>query len=196
MDETIKTGLAIWGAALSTVLAIKTLISAARDKPRIKISADIVFLPCGEEGKTKGTKIYDENSGWREIRIGLKASNTGLKSLQIVSVYVVEENVSHQIFPENIPVVLEPRTQVESTIQKEWLDNSHVIELGVLDALGKRHAIDTNELEGIIVRSNALPSNKKKYRHKETKEEVEAFQVADKTSLHSKLRLKIPNKAN
>ena len=188
MDETIKTVLAIWGAALSTILATKALISAARDRPRIKVSAAIVYLPCDEEGKAKGTKIYDENSGWREIRIGLKASNSGSKSLQLVSVYVVEENTSHQIFPENIPVVSEPRTQVETTIQKEWLDDSHVIELGVLDALGKRHAIDAIELEGIIGKSNTLPSNKKKYRHKKTKEEVEAFQVADKTSLHSKLR--------
>ncbi len=188
MDETLRTTIAIWGAALSTILGIKTLISVARDRPRIRVSADLLYLPCSKDAQTKGTKIHDENGGWREVRIGITASNAGSKSLQLVSVYLLGNDRSDQIFPENIPVVLEPRTQVETTIQKEWVDNTHVVELGVLDALGKRHAIAPVELDAIVAKSNLLPSNKKKYRHKETNEEVEAFQVADRTSLHSKIR--------
>jgi len=187
MDDTLKTILAVWGASLSTILALKALISSARDKPRIKVTAEIIFLSCNESDSTKGTKVYNEKSGWSEVRIRIKASNSGSKSLQIVSVYIDDEKSSHQIFPENIPVVLEPRTQLETTIQKEWIDNSQINELGVLDALGKRHAIKPLELEDLIKKSNAMPSNKKKYRHKETDEEVEAFQVADPSSINSRL---------
>jgi hypothetical protein len=187
MDETLKTILAVWGALLSTILALKALMSSARDKPRIKVNAELIFLSCNESDSTKGTKVYNEKSGWSEVRIRVKASNSGSKSLQIVSVYIDEEKSSHQIFPENIPVVLEPRTQVETTIQKEWIDKSQINELGVLDALGKRHAIEAIGLEDLLKKSNALPSNKKKYRQKKTGEEVEAFQVADRSSINSRL---------
>jgi hypothetical protein len=187
MDDTLKTVLAIWGASLSTTLAIKTLVSAVRVKLKIKVSAELIYLACNEDDQTKGTKVYIDRGGWSKVRIGVKASNPGAKSIQIVSVYINEEKSSHQIFPENIPVVLEPRTQLQTTIQKEWLDNSRVVELGVLDALGKRHSIGGVELEELIGKSNALPSNKKKYRNKETGEEVEAFQVADPSSLNSRM---------
>lgn len=189
MDDTLRTILAIWGASLSTVLAIKTLISTVRNKPRIKVIANLIYLSCNEDDNTRGTKVYNDRGGWSEVLIEVKASNSGSESLQIVSVYIDEEESSSfkQIFPKNIPVVLEPRTQLQTTIQKEWIDNSKVAELGVLDALGKRHPIDGVELEDLIGRSNALPSNKKKYRYEETGEEFEAFQIADPSSFNSRV---------
>lgn len=187
MNDTLQTSLAVWGAALSSLLVLKALLESVRDKPKINVSADITFIPCDEDKPTKGTKIHNERSGWSEILIRLKASNSGSKSLQIVSVYVDEEKTSHQIFPENIPVVLEPRTQLKTTIQKEWIDKSNILSLGVLDALGKRHPIGKSELKELMLKSNALPTNRNKYRNKTTGEEVEAFQAKDVASINSQL---------
>ncbi len=187
MDDTIKTILAVWGAVLSTVLAIKTLVSAARDRPRISVDASLVFLSCSESDTTKGTKVYQEGRGWSEVRIHIRVRNKGPQSLQIVSVFVQDSKTSHQIFPENIPAVLEARTQLETTIQKEWIDSVNVQALGVLDAMGKRHNVRAKQLQEIVNRSNTLPSNKKKYRHKKTGEEIEAFQMTDRTTVNAKL---------
>lgn len=187
MDDTLKTILAVWGAALSTILAFKTLVSAARNRPRIAVNATLAFLSCSESDTTKGTKIYQEGQGWREIRIRLRVRNKGSQSLQIVSVFVQDSKAAHQIFPENVPAVLEPRTQLETTIQKEWIDMGEVHALGVLDATGKRHSVPAKQLQEIVQQSSALPSNKKTYRHKETGEEVEAFQMADRTAVNAKL---------
>lgn len=187
MDDTLKTILAIWGASLSTVLAVKSLISSVRDKPRIGVSADLTFVPCAENDDTKGTKYFTERGGWSEMRIELNVRNSGNKSLQIVSVYIEQVESTHQVFPENIPSILEPRTKLQTTIQKEWLDDANVQELGVLDALGKRHAIEYIGLQKLISRCNDLPSEKRRYKHKETGEEVIAWKVADRSSLHTRI---------
>ena len=189
MDDMLKTILAVWGATLSTILAIKTFVSSVRDRPRISVSASLVFLSCNESDATKGTKIYQEGQGWSEMRIHLRIRNSGSQSLQIVSVFVQDSKSSHQIFPEDVPSVLEARTQLETTIQKEWVDNvkEEVQALGVLDATGKRHEVHRDQLRQLVERSNTLPSNKKKYRHKETGDEVEAFQVADRTTVNAKI---------
>jgi hypothetical protein len=187
MDETIKTILAVLGAVRSTILAIRTFVSAARDRPQISVSASLVSLSCNESDTTKGTKVYLEERGWSEVRIQIRVRNQGSRSLQIVSVFVQDSKATHQIFPENIPSILEPRTQLETTIQKEWVDNVDVQALGVLDATGKRHDVPVKQVHETIEKSNALPSNKRKYRHKETGEEVEAFELADRTTVNAKL---------
>lgn len=187
MSDQLNTILALWGAALSTILAMKVIWSFARDVPRLNVDAALVYISCNETDVTKGTKIQDKKGLWSQVLLRIRVSNSGSKSLQLVSIYMEEETSSHQVFPENIPIVLEPRTQVETTIQKEWLDNTQVQEFGVLDALGKRHPIEHQLLVELIRASNELASNKDKYRHKETGEIVEAFQVKDRSSINSKL---------
>jgi hypothetical protein len=87
------------------------------------------------------------------------------------------------VIPSGLPALLEPNTQVQVEIQKEWLDDVAVVRLGVLDALGRIHAINPKHPASLAQRSNALPSNKREYRHRETGDVVKAFQVKDKAVL-------------
>jgi phage gp29-like protein len=115
-------------------------------------------------------------------------SNSGSKPIQIIAIYIDQKDSSHQITPEKLHVVLDPGTQAEATIQKEWLDNSETKEFGILDALGKRHPISQSNLKELSEKSNSLPTNKKNYENKETGEIVQAFQVKDPASITSKIK--------
>ena len=128
-------------------------------------------------------KVDSGEGGWREVLVEITVVNQGSKPIQIVGVFVKGEFKTNQIFPENIPSVLDPFTQVVTTIQKEWLDDKSVKSFGVVDALGKYHQLPKGVFENVITECVALPSERKKFRHKESGELVEAFQLRDRSSI-------------
>ena len=183
MSDALQVVLALWGAVLSTVLAIIELLKHFRDKPRIVVSADLSFRAANKEADLKGTLIETDH-GPNEVLLAITAANHGKQALQITACLVEEMNGNlQQVIPSGLPALLAPNTQVQAEIQKEWLDDVKVVRLGVLDALGRIHAIDPMQLAQLVQKSNALPSNKRKYRHRETGDVVEAFQVKDKAVL-------------
>lgn len=187
MDDSLRTFLAVWGAALSTVLAIWKLVTEYRDRPSIVVDAWLAYLPCGENDETIGPKVADKRGNWSEIRLEVRIRNVGGKSLQIVSIYVQYPFSSHQIFPEGLPCILEPRSQMQYRIQKEWLDGEEVLELGVLSATGRRHMLSSSSLAALLARCGETPTTKAKYAHRDTGELVVAFKAHDYARVNTKL---------
>lgn len=186
--DQISLVLAAWGATLSTILAGLAFWKFANDKPKLNVEAELIYISCSETDDTKGTKIQDHKGNWFEVCLKVNVSNSGSKPIQIIAIYIDQKDSSHQITPEKLHVVLDPGTQAEATIQKEWLDNSETKEFGILDALGKRHPISQSNLKELSEKSNSLPTNKKNYENKETGEIVQAFQVKDPASITSKIK--------
>jgi len=183
MNDALQVVLALWGAVLATVLGIIEIIKHFRDKPRIVVSADLSFRAANKEANSKGTLIETDH-GPNEVLLAITAANHGKQALQITACLVEEANGNlQQVIPSGLPALLEPNTQVQVEIQKEWLDDVKVLRLGVLDALGRIHAIDPTHVAQLVQKSNALPSNRREYRHRETGDVVKAFQVKDKVVL-------------
>ncbi|MCK4571043.1 hypothetical protein KAT84_03735 [Candidatus Bipolaricaulota bacterium] len=183
MSDSLQVVLALWGAILATALGIIELLKHFRDKPRILVSADLSFRAATKEADAKGTLIETDH-GLNEVLLALTAANHGKQPIQITACLVEEANGNlQQVIPPGLPALLEPNTQVRVEIQKEWLDNVNVVRLGVLDALGRVHSIDSSHVAHLVQRSNALPSNKCEYRNRETGDGVKAFQAKDKSIL-------------
>lgn len=183
MNDALGVVIALWGAILATVLGILELRKHFRDKPLIVVSADLSFQAANKEDNPKGTLIETDH-GPNEVLLAITAANHGKQALQVTACLVEEANGNlQQVIPPGLPALLEPNTQVEVEIQKEWLDDVKVLRLGVLDALGRIHAIHPAQLATLVQRSNALPSNKREYRNRETGDVVKAFQVKDNAVL-------------
>ncbi len=183
MSETVALILSIWGAALATALAAVQIWKHVRDRPDIRVEAQLSFLPIDVDADSKGTKIETKH-GPQEVLLTVNVVNQGLRPLQITACVVRESNGNvTQVVPDQLPVVLEPNTRVQCHIQKEWLDDVEVSRFGVVDALGRTHSIDENVLGKLLSQCRELPSNKKSYRRNETGEMVKAFQAKDKATL-------------
>lgn len=165
------------------MLGIIELLKHFRDKPRIVVTADLIFRATDSGANLKGTLIETDH-GPNEVLLAVTAANHGKQALQITACLVEEMTGDlQQVIPPGLPALLEPRTQVQVEIQKEWLDGVDVVRMGVIDALGRTHVIDPTHLDQLVQRTNALPSNKREYRHRETGAIVKAFQVKDRAVL-------------
>jgi hypothetical protein len=172
--------LALWGAILSTILAVIKIVSVFKDRPRLKLTASFIYTSINETDQIKGTRVDHEKSGPMEVLLRFKVVNYGTKPLQITGIIIESEGMNYnQVRPVNFPVVLDGLSSVEADIQKEWIDKEEVSLLGVVDALGKRHSITKANLQYLLDANQKLPSNKKKFMHKETGEIVTAFQAKD-----------------
>jgi hypothetical protein len=186
MSQTIQTLLGLWGGILATVLGIVQLVKHFRDRPRILVSASFSFRPTDSAADIRGTLVETEH-GPNEVLLSVTAANHGKQPLQITACLIEEVNGNlQQVIPAGLPALLEPNTQVQVEIQKEWLDDVEVVRLGVIDALGRIHEIDRSQVAQLVHRSNTLPSNRREYRDRETGNIVKAFQVKDKAILTRK----------
>ncbi len=181
----MEIALAIWGAAIATILAIKELAVLFFNKPKIKLNANFIYQGVdGNVDRDSQTIVKNEHGNEQSVSISISCANSGTKSLQITSIFIEgTDGKLTQITPVNIPTILEPRTQVETQIQKEWFDINEVKDFGVLDALGHRHSLSTKSLEKIREECKKLPSSVKKFKHKDTGEEITAFQILDPSTV-------------
>ena len=183
--EHINILLAIWGAALSTILGVMQLFKFSNDKPSVQLYADFIFNSISKDDECKGTKALVAENRWNEILLQVKVANSGRRALQITS--VIFENAtggSVQVIPEGLPVVLDPLVSIEVTMQKEWLDSAPVTMVGVTDALGNKHKLKAKMLQSLQERNKKFPTNWKKYIEKDNKDKppLIAFQVKDKAT--------------
>jgi len=180
--------MAAWGAAVATVTAVVNLLVALRQRPSIQVRASLVFGSVSEEeaAEAKGTIVESEH-GPQDVLLEFQIANRGRRALEIVAVVVEGTNETAtgyakvvEIRPEPLPIVLEPLTSVRPSIQKEFLDITPRLEfLGVVDALGNRHAAVEADVRRLL-RSNAdLPSNVGSFRSRADPDAapVKAFQM-------------------
>jgi hypothetical protein len=181
---------AVWGAVVATAVAVKELWEHFGDRSRIQLEATIMFLSVNESTPPYGTRFKTE-LGIQEVVVHVVVSNRGRRSAQIVSVFVAHQSGNvHQVKAIRLPAIIEGGCQVETRVQKEWLDDPDVVAFGVLDGLGNRHSLAVDELEKLLDRSRSLPTDRAPYRRRDEPEgdAVWAWQVRDQATLSSKRR--------
>jgi hypothetical protein len=172
----------LWGAGLSTILALFQIKNLVRDKPVIKTDATLAFRSVSDSEPEYGTRQITPQ-GTTEIVVSFEISNHGRRSIQIVAVFIEgRQGQLNQVESRNLPVVVEPGCQITTIIQKEWLDDPEMIRVGVFDALGKRHALRSSIASELFADCRSLPSNRRLL----TEPPLWVWQVRDKATLSLK----------
>lgn len=211
LDLSIELIIGLWGAVIATALAVLEIAKSLRDKPRVVPRFQLLMIPSREDAQTHGLVVRTQRSHdilWEEADVEVSVANEGRVPIQIASVNVETERSIHQIVPDGLPVILEPNTAQSVLVQPELLAPLtvsqgeqeaknmipiEVIEIGVMDALGKKHSISKADRNKIVGHCRALPLRTAVYRHKDTGNLVTAFQSADTARLVSKIGAPKPN---
>ena len=179
MVSSIQMWLAIWGAGISSALALLKLYEFFHDRPRLTLIVNLVYSPAKEDEETYGVKVQLKSGPdllWNEARIKFTIMNSGNKAIQVVSIFVEEKKSITQITPPSLPVVLQSNMQVTVDVQPEFF-HGEVVSAGVYDELGKQHRLPKKPFYSLIKEIGSLPLRVGKYKHKETGDLVEAFYV-------------------
>lgn len=91
-----------------------------------------------------------------------------------------------EIRPHPLPIVLEPLTSVRPSIQKEFLDITPRLQfLGVVDALGNRHAAVEEDVNRVLMSNADLPSNVRSFGSRADPDAApfEAFRMRDPSTI-------------
>lgn len=170
----MDTAIAIYGAALATLLAVGQGISAFKHRAHLGIEIAFSFgaLIEHERDQAHGTPVQVKRGGdcqWKEALLRLTVRNEGGIPIQIVAVIVESirkdgELTISQFAPEPLPYVLEPGTRIQVLMQKEPIDMlDNITFLGVMDALGNRYRPGTDEIREIVQQSWGLPTRVQRY---------------------------------
>jgi hypothetical protein len=182
---------ALYGAALSSVLAVAQGLRSWRSRTKVSVAADLVHSP-GESGYgtpvvvRRGRDVVHET-----VFVEFTARNLGGKPVQVLGIVVEELNEQamtlniHQVSSQGLPLVLEPGTMVESVIQKEHLDALRSCSfLGVVDGTGRRHGVPSAKVAALFEECWKLPTRVGVYqRRDDPTEKVVAFQATDPARL-------------
>ncbi len=197
----MDTAIAIYGAALATLIAIGQGLAAVRHRARVGVSVGFTFTALDESNRESahGTPLQFDRGGessWEEALLRLTIRNEGGVPIQVVAVVIEslkqdgELNIS-QFAPEPLPHVLEPGTRIEITMQKEPIDMlDNVAFFGVTDALGRRYAPKVEEVRGAVRQSWDLPTRVRKYSRRDdpAAPPILAYQNRERESLISTAR--------
>ena len=125
--ETITLTLSIWGSALATVIAVRTIIREMRDRARLQVAADItVRIPGGQRYFT----VYLTNTGRRPVTVTWVAFKSDLPEMKgkIASVIVPDLPVTldkegdvktiHLPIPEGLPNIT--RLFIRDSLNRIW----------------------------------------------------------------------------
>jgi len=203
MQLTMGLLLAIYGALLSTALAVLTIVKFLRERPRISVDAIPITAPASESDETHGVLVRVRRGGdvlWEEADIEIRVRNAGDQACQISGVFVETATAIQQVRPNGLPVILDPNTSCSIRVQPEYfapktptdeggLEEIPVEAVGVFDALGKKHRISKENLATLVRRCVGLPLRTALYKHNETGNVVVAFQVRDAATIVPKKQL-------
>jgi hypothetical protein len=185
--------LSLWGAALSTLLAILTLFDRTRARPIIRAHARIQLRNASDSPRFMTALVktgpYDDEF-LKEIYAEFRVENHGTKPLSLHHIYVEEGEQGNLVYisPPGLPLVLEGESSATFEIQKEHFDaidipttqriKSKVNEIGFVDALDRRYPVPKKELSELLDESFDLPTTRKLYARKDNEErKVVAFQT-------------------
>lgn len=170
MSIDTATTIAVYAAGLSTTTALVSFARMIRDRPSIAVQASFSFAAASSaDDVPKGTPVEMHEPGLiYECLVHMRIVNRGRRAVQVVAVVVegvAERNksnviASHEVRPHPLPTVLEPLSSVEVSIQKEHFDqDDELLFLGVLDALGHRHATADEDILKILETNQTLPTS-------------------------------------
>ena len=125
----------------------------------------------------------------------------GINTLQITNIFIETNSYIQQIYPDGLPVILQPRTSVTVRVQPEFfapvslknfggnkyeLIDDELISAGAFDGLGKKHKINKKRLSLLNKKINELPLRRGIYKNKKRGNVVIAFQAKDKAKIIKK----------
>jgi hypothetical protein len=103
-DRRVLDAASLGGAGLATLLAVVQAVRAFRDRPVIRVVPTILTASIDSATEEYGTRFTDERGQLKEIFVEIEISNSGRRPVQIVSIFVLEENGRmQQIASENLP---------------------------------------------------------------------------------------------
>jgi hypothetical protein len=189
--------ISVYGAVLATSLAAGKAIGRYLDNPRIKLEGALTSIPHEYEvgdmvHRPRGTivamHVIDPGPNglleMQEVLVELTVRNHGRRAIQLVSVTIegIEDDVStvYEITPDPLPYVLDPLVSVEITFQKEVIDfYKGVAFIGVTDARGRRHGLNSRAAKNLIEESWGLPTRVQAVKHRDTGQRANSFQATD-----------------
>lgn len=185
----METAIAIWGAVVATVLAIREILIWRRDRPLLDVSGSVisVALPSTSDDRDSRFVIVTDHRGIEQgLFLGLGVANRGRRATQVVSAVFSDGKSEQQVAARQLPAVLEPNSRIDLVLQLEWISThgANLVVCGVLDALGRRHHIPSAALRDLVEAVSGLPTRAQRYRRMEGAdprfdERVTAFQAFD-----------------
>ncbi|MEA2841921.1 MAG: hypothetical protein QOF41_3251 [Methylobacteriaceae bacterium] len=184
--------LSLWGATLSTALAVLIILDRARARPIIRAYAKLQSRNAQEDAQFVTALVKTSPYGHTETMefyVEFRVENHGTKPLSLRQIYIEDgpDNLLY-ISPPGLPLVLEGQSSATFEIQKEYFDdadlitrerrNADVREIGFVDALDRRYAVSKKQLREILGRTVVLPTTRAVFQGKEHPEDrVIAFKA-------------------
>lgn len=128
--------LGIYGAVLSTCLAILTTAKFLRERPKISVDATPVSMTASEGKDTHGVLVqvtHGDDTLWEEHDIEIRVRNSGAQARQISDVFIEIATVVHQVRPTGLPVVLDPNMSHSVRVQPEYFVPKRLTPAGSLE---------------------------------------------------------------
>jgi hypothetical protein len=202
MQVSMNLVLAIYGAILSTGLALLTAIKFLRERPRISVECIPLCRTAREGSETHGVLVrvlHGDDVLWEEADVEIRVCNAGTQACQVTDVFVETATEVQKIRPNGLPVILEPRTSCSVYVQPEYFvpktptESEGLIDIpveavGVYDALAKKHRISRGNLATLVRWCAELPVRTSLFRHKDTGNVVVAFKAKDPATIVRKTR--------
>lgn len=189
----------IWGGLVSTSLAVLQFVKWRRERPRLIVNALMSYHPSsGDEDPYLGlgTPVALQQDRKRAV-VSINVANHGEQALQVVG-FIIEAGSPalvrvNQVVPDGLPAVIEPRSSVAVGLQKEFLDTeSEILFFGVVDALGRRHAVPEASAKTLIETAWQLPTRVQWVCRRDDPdgERFQAFKALQPTSITTRPRTK------
>lgn len=196
MDDEVETAdaVAIYGAGLSTALALTQGFGAWRRRTKVSVSAEVIYSAGASSYGTPVQVRHGDDVLTESVEVSFLIRNLGGSPVQVIgllleSLTADEQTLqTHQIAPKGIPVVMEPGTTIEARLQKEQIDLLESCTfVGIVDGTGRRHAMPRESAAAFIEKCWRLPTRVGVYqRRDDPSERVAAFQLRDAAQFTSR----------
>lgn len=182
---------AVYGAALSTALALSHGVGAWRGRARLALAVEFFktagHVPYGTPVRVgRRDDVHDES-----VAVQLTIRNVGGVPVQVLGLVIETTDfnagtrLTYQVTPAEFPVVLEPGTTVEGILQKEHFDMlEECTFMGIVDGMARRHCIPRKEAARFLTECWRLPTRVNVFqRRDDPRNQVAAFQAAEPARL-------------
>lgn len=173
-------GIAIWGAALSSILGALKICEFWRSIQRVDISGSLIFSSSSDYGSPISTE-----HGEKFVFIELVITNRSDKAIQAFRTVVVTGSSIQQITTKDLPFIIQSHCRQNTRLQKEWIDNPKASSLGIMLGNGNVINLPPKLFSKLALDSRSLPTEFKQYKKKDnsTTDTVWAFKCADPASV-------------
>lgn len=156
-------GIAIWGAIVATVLAVREIVVWRRDRALLNVEASVVSTSVPSDPGERDPRLVvvpDHRGLDRSLFLAVSVANRGHRAIQITCVLFLSDKYEQQVSARGLPAVLEPTTRLDLVLQLEWIatHGANLVGCGVRDALGRMHHVEARVLKSLVDAVAAVPT--------------------------------------